>query len=150
MADNSSPEKEEIKPADPLTEVNATNNSEPTSPVSSIEDAEEEIRRKEESHEKRAEREEIKRTQSQVTDISVLTRTTTGASAPPPQSKPWYKQIDPLKWGKIPPIPAERGESREYRASWLSKLTFHWMAPLMNVKQLHVYSSLIRHLLTLL
>ncbi|ETS80377.1 hypothetical protein PFICI_07906 [Pestalotiopsis fici W106-1] len=130
MTDSSSLRKEELEPVDPAAAVNATHESEPITPVSPILDPEEEIRRKEEEHEKRAEREEIRRTQSTATDLSVLTRTTTGASSPP-QSKPWYKQPDPLKWGKIPPVPEERGESREYHAGWLSRLTFQWMAPLM-------------------
>ncbi|KAK6080243.1 ABC transporter [Seiridium cupressi] len=131
MVGSSSVEKEEFKPADPLAEVNTTNNSEPATPDSPIDDPEEEIRRKEEHQEKHLQREEFRRTQSHATDVSVLTRTTTGASAPP-KSKPWYKQLDPLKWGKIPPVPKERGESKEYQAGFFSRLTFHWMAPLMN------------------
>ncbi|KAF3000376.1 hypothetical protein E8E14_006009 [Neopestalotiopsis sp. 37M] len=132
MTDKSSLRKEELEPVDPAAAVNATHEEEPITPVSPILDPEEEVRRREEGHEKRAEREEIRRTQSAATDLSVLTRTTTGASAPP-QSKPWYKQPDPLKWGKIPPVPEERGESREYQAGWPSRLTFQWMAPLMMV-----------------
>lgn len=134
MTDRSSLRKEELEPVDPAAAVNATHDEEEAiTPVSPVQDPEDEIRRQEEDHEKRAEREEIRRTQSTATDLSVLTRTTTGASAPP-KSKPWYKQPDPLKWGRIPPIPEERGESREYRAGWLSRLTFQWMAPLMMVR----------------
>ncbi|KAH8196838.1 hypothetical protein TruAng_009008 [Truncatella angustata] len=128
-------EDEKVKPADPLAEVNEPKSSEPASPISLVgedsEDAEDEIRRQAEHPQKRAEREEIKRTQSHATDASVLSRTTTGTSAPP-KSKPWYKQPNPLRWGKIPPIPKERGESREHNAGFWSRLTFQWMAPLMD------------------
>ncbi|KAI1377370.1 ATP-binding cassette transporter protein YOR1-like protein [Hypoxylon crocopeplum] len=124
--------EKESKPADPLTEVDNTADSEPSSPVSVYDDPEEEIRRHEESDEKRVDREELKRTQSYATDASAITRTTSRASAPPPK-KPWYKTPNPLRWGPIPPVPKERQVSREYKASFLSKLTFQWMAPLMNV-----------------
>lgn len=107
--------------------------SSPVSPISPIEDPEEEIRRAHEDDEKRAEREEIKRTQSYATDASVLTRTTTRQSVPAAK-KPWYKTPNPLRWGAIPPIPEKRQPSREYTASWWSLLTFQWMAPLMNVR----------------
>ncbi|KAI0123118.1 ABC transporter [Xylariales sp. AK1849] len=119
------------KPADPLTEVNATGNSEPASPISGIVDLEDEIRRKEEPEQKRVEREEIRRTQSHATDASVMTRTTTRSSAAF-KSKPWYKQPNPLRWGGIPPVPQERKPSPEYTAGFFSSLTFQWMAPLMN------------------
>ena len=47
--------------------------------------------------------------------------------------KPWYKTPNPMKWGSIPPIPTERGVSREATAGWFSLLTFQWMAPVMTV-----------------
>lgn len=132
MTDHAPQEDEKIKPAGPVTEVNETHNSESTAPVVPVDDREDETRRKEEGQEMRAEREEIKRTQSHATDASGLTRTTTGTSLAP-KSKPWYKQPNPLRWGKTPPVPKERAESREYHAGFWSRLTFQWMAPLMNV-----------------
>jgi len=42
-------------------------------------------------------------------------------------------KLNPLKWGKMPPVPKEREVSREYTAGLLSKITFQWMSPLMNV-----------------
>lgn len=48
--------------------------------------------------------------------------------------KPWYKNLNPLKRGKAIPVPAERSVSREHGASFLSMLTFHWMAPIMKVR----------------
>lgn len=69
-------------------------------------------------------------TKSYATDTSAAT----GALAPPePQEKPWYKKMNPLRWGGIPPIPEERVVSREAKASFLSKLTFNWMTLLMTV-----------------
>ncbi|OTB05798.1 hypothetical protein M426DRAFT_72650 [Hypoxylon sp. CI-4A] len=104
-------EEKETRPADPLTE--------------------EKIRSEEEPDEKRIDREELKHTQSYATDTSAITRTTTRASVP--AKKPWYKTPNPLRWGSIPPVPEERQVSREYEAGFFSRLTFQWMAPLMNV-----------------
>jgi len=49
------------------------------------------------------------------------------------QKKPWYKNPNPLKWGKVPPVPKERIVSREYDAGFFSRLIFQWMAPVMSV-----------------
>ena len=65
---------------------------------------------------------------------TLTTTTTTSTQAPEPESsakKPWYKSLNPLKNRTKPPIPKERIVSREYGASFLSLLTFQWMAPLM-------------------
>ncbi|KAI2623280.1 ATP-binding cassette transporter protein YOR1-like protein [Hypoxylon sp. NC1633] len=124
-------EEKVTKPADPLTEVNNTADSEPSSPASAHDDPKEEIKL-EESDEKPAGRQELKHTQSYATDTSGVTRTTSRASAPVAK-KPWYKTPNPLRWGPIPPVPKERRISREYTAGFFSKLTFHWMAPLMDV-----------------
>ncbi|KAH6672921.1 ABC multidrug transporter-like protein [Halenospora varia] len=72
------------------------------------------------------------RTKSQATDASVITRTETNASKPP-EPKPWYKNPNPLRWGKIPPVPDSRTTSREYTAGFFSMVYFQWMAPLMSV-----------------
>jgi hypothetical protein len=47
--------------------------------------------------------------------------------------KPWYKKLNPLRWGSPPPVPETREVSREYKATFLSILVFQWMAPLMSV-----------------
>ncbi|KAI1075235.1 ATP-binding cassette transporter protein YOR1-like protein [Whalleya microplaca] len=125
-------EEKETQPADTLEYANAPGDSELSSPVSTYDDPEEEIRKHEESDEKRAEREELNRTQSYATDTSAITRTTTRGSVPAAK-KPWYKILNPLRWGSIPPVPKERQVSREYTAGFFSKLTFQWMAPLMDV-----------------
>ena len=65
---------------------------------------------------------------------TLTTTTTTSSQAPESESgakKPWYKSLNPLKRRTKPPIPKERIVSREYGASFLSLLTFQWMAPIM-------------------
>ncbi|KAI0012833.1 ATP-binding cassette transporter protein YOR1-like protein [Xylariaceae sp. FL0662B] len=126
-------EEKQTKPAHPLTDVNAISDSEPSSPASTFDDPEEEIRKHEELDEKRAEREELNRTQSYATDTSAALHTTTRADIPIAK-KPWYKTPNPLRWGPIPSVPQERQVSREYSAGFFSKMTFQWMAPLMNAK----------------
>jgi hypothetical protein len=76
----------------------------------------------------------LDRTKSYATDASVATSVATSRH-PERDSRPWYKTPNPLKWGKIPPIPQEKGVCPEYQASFLSKLIFHWMAPLMRVRR---------------
>jgi ATP-binding cassette, subfamily C (CFTR/MRP), member 1 len=49
------------------------------------------------------------------------------------RQKKWYKRLNPLKWGPIPPAPEKRSVSRELNASILSIITFQWMSPLMKV-----------------
>jgi hypothetical protein len=78
----------------------------------------------------------IDRTKSYATDASVATSAATSRH-PERDSKPWYKTPNPLKWGKIPPIPQEKDICPEYHASFLSKLVFHWMAPLMRVRKMY-------------
>ncbi|KAF9881046.1 ABC transporter family protein [Colletotrichum karsti] len=73
-------------------------------------------------------RPELKSTKSHATDTSVATTTANRQ----PQSKPWYKTPNPLRWGGIPPVPEERIVSREHKAGFFSQLTFQWMAPLMS------------------
>jgi ATP-binding cassette subfamily C (CFTR/MRP) protein 1 len=46
--------------------------------------------------------------------------------------KKWYK-TSPLKWGKRPAVPKIREVCPEYSAGFLSRLTWHWMQPLMSV-----------------
>ncbi|KAL1836913.1 hypothetical protein VTJ49DRAFT_4504 [Mycothermus thermophilus] len=57
---------------------------------------------------------------------------TEAATSRLPEDKPWYKQPNPLRWGKTPPVPKEKEVSPEYTANFLSKLFFQWIAPLMS------------------
>jgi ATP-binding cassette subfamily C (CFTR/MRP) protein 1 len=78
-------------------------------------------------------------TRSCATDASGATAATT---APKPKPRKWYSRVNPLRWGGIPGVPAERIVSREYEASFLSKLTFQWMTPLMTVSLLYRAASM--------
>ncbi|KAI0019610.1 ATP-binding cassette transporter protein YOR1-like protein [Xylariomycetidae sp. FL0641] len=114
----------------PLSTVVIPADTEPTSPISpvtEVDDAE-----KEKVGEKDLEIDEIQRTQTQASGMSTITRTTTRASVPHKPIKPWYK-TNPLRWGAIPPVPDERTVSPEHKASFFSRLTFHWVAPMMRV-----------------
>ncbi|KAI9808369.1 MAG: hypothetical protein M1826_004340 [Phylliscum demangeonii] len=45
----------------------------------------------------------------------------------------WYHRINPFGRGSPPPVPRERAISREYGASFWSKVFFQWMSPMMRV-----------------
>ncbi|QSZ29358.1 hypothetical protein DSL72_003872 [Monilinia vaccinii-corymbosi] len=79
-------------------------------------------------HEKRP---EMKQVQSYATSNSVITRTDSHVDHPAVKEA-WYKKINPLRWGAIPPVPETRTPSKEYTASFLSLLYFQWMAPIMS------------------
>jgi hypothetical protein len=73
-----------------------------------------------------------------VTSASLATTMTRVTTVQPPEEekkKPWHKKLNPLRWGSPPPVPKEKIVSREYQASFLSMLTFQWMAPLMTVSK---------------
>ena len=68
------------------------------------------------------------------TATNVTTWTTRSTQATPPSKpKKWYKRLNPLKRSAKPPVPKERTPSREYGASFVSLVTFQWMAPLMSL-----------------
>ena len=74
------------------------------------------------------------RTTTVDTTASELTTVESRSTVLTTTKKRWYKRMNPLKWGKKPPVPKERTVSREYGANFFSMLTFQWMAPLMNVR----------------
>ncbi|KAL7797624.1 P-loop containing nucleoside triphosphate hydrolase protein [Trichoderma ceciliae] len=74
-----------------------------------------------------APKEPLTATKSYATDASAATT----SAAVQRETKPWYKHLNPMRWGGIPEIPKERIVSREYQASFFSRLTFQWMNPLM-------------------
>jgi len=86
---------------------------------------------------KDAQRPSMDRLRSYATATSV----TSAPSAHFPEPKPWYKQPNPMRWGKIPPIPEERKVCGEHNAGFFSKLIFHWMGPLMNVSAAPRFAS---------
>lgn len=54
---------------------------------------------------------------------------------------PWSRRLNPLKTNKIPPVPEERQPSKEHDANWVSKLTFHWITPLLSVSATNLNPS---------
>lgn len=78
-----------------------------------------------------AERERLEQQQSHATSTSLARTTSTATEVN--KKKPWYKTLNPLRWGQIPPVPTKRTPSREATASWLSIVYFQWMAPIMSV-----------------
>ena len=74
----------------------------------------------------------LQQAQSYATSAGTVSPTTTRATESASR-RPWRKRLNPLKWGKIPPVPEVRSVSREYNASFLSLVYFQWMAPLMSV-----------------
>ena len=111
-------------------DTSAVNSSE-TYPLESVGSESELSGQDEKDFEKEA-RPKAHRTTTTSTAISVSTATTR-TTVQPKKKKVWYKRLNPLKWGDKPPVPKERTVSREYGASFLSMLTFQWMAPLMTV-----------------
>ncbi|KAF7562107.1 hypothetical protein G7046_g2035 [Stylonectria norvegica] len=73
---------------------------------------------------------DLKTTRTDASAATTATRVTTTSQAPP-KKKPWYKRLNPLRWGAPPPTPNERLISREYQAGFFSVLTFQWVNPLM-------------------
>jgi hypothetical protein len=89
------------------------------------------LQRTETAHEKPEDvdrRGDLNRLRSTATATSVASTSATKL----PEQKPWYKQPNPLRWGKIPPVPKEKVESPEHKAGFFSSLIFLWIAPLMN------------------
>ena len=71
----------------------------------------------------------LQQTKSYATTASAVSQ----ISQPIQQKQPWFKTINPLRWGNPPPVPETRGVSKEYSASFLSMLYFGWVGPLMSV-----------------
>ncbi|KAF2725459.1 putative ABC transporter [Polychaeton citri CBS 116435] len=84
--------------------------------------------------EKNQKRMGVERTTSNWT---VTTGTSVGSELDPAEptqrKRTWRDRIDPFKRKRLPPVPKERIPSREWKASFLSMLTFQWVAPIMHV-----------------
>lgn len=129
------PEEEKEEVVDPRVAAYSTTHEEP---VATEEEKDElEITEKgpssdAQSGEDSGEKPRLKPTQSYATSASAVS----GAPTPnEPEKKKWYKNLNPLRWSRAPPVPEEREVSREYTASFLSKLTFQWMQPMMTVSR---------------
>jgi ATP-binding cassette subfamily C (CFTR/MRP) protein 1 len=81
-----------------------------------------------------AQRRQLARLQSTITETSIAT-TTAGTQSPDDAKRKWYQRLNPLRWGKVPPVPEERTVCPEANASFFSMLIFQWMAPLMSVRE---------------
>lgn len=119
-------EEKEYKPTDPIGESNSTNRAEPLTveidPSDSKETTSKNIVRT---------RSPLEHSKSYATASSVVSGMT--ESSIEVKQKPWYKTLNPMKWGAPPPVPQMRQVSREYTANFLSLMTFQWMARLMTV-----------------
>jgi ATP-binding cassette subfamily C (CFTR/MRP) protein 1 len=73
-------------------------------------------------------RPDLQQTKSYATSASALTE----PRVEEPEKR-WYKKLNPLRWGGIPPVPETRQVCREYNAPFLSLVYFQWIAPLMSV-----------------
>ncbi|KAM7188324.1 P-loop containing nucleoside triphosphate hydrolase protein [Naviculisporaceae sp. PSN 640] len=82
-----------------------------------------------EDDDKAEKRAELQRMKSSATATSFAS--TTPTAQPNYTPKPWYKQPNPLRWGKIPSVPKERKVCPEHKASFFSLVFFGWMGSLM-------------------
>ena len=78
---------------------------------------------------------ELDRTRSVATDVTATTQAT-AAPSQEASKRGWYQRLNPLRWGAVPPVPAERTPCPESTAGFFSLLTFSWMSPLMTVSLL--------------
>lgn len=139
MADRSQ-EKDEYGAADLASAAETTNNDEPLDVDGEEKDYIEATSHgqssshsgSENGNNEKEDRPGLEHTKSYATTTSVITRTESQPDEPT-KRKPWYKKYNPLRWGKIPPVPESRKVSREYNAPFLSLVYFQWMAPLMSV-----------------
>lgn len=127
MAESGKQEKEYAS-TDPVGAVNQTNVSEPVATETLQYVGSESDLSASDQEKKEDDRPHVHRTATATTTTSTLT-----VDSQPKEQKPWYKRLNPLKRSIKPPIPKERRISREYGASFVSLLTFQWMAPLMSV-----------------
>lgn len=99
---------------------------------SGIEKEKAKAREGEEDGEEIETRHEVRRMQSYATDVSATTQATSHHPTQGEEAhKPWHKKLNPLRWGSVPPVPEEREASKEYEASFFSKMFFSWQGSLM-------------------
>jgi ATP-binding cassette, subfamily C (CFTR/MRP), member 1 len=123
------PGKDNYKTTDPIGGVNSRNRAGPPASEKRHPDLDDEKETTLENIVKA--RPTLEHSKSFATTTSVVSGVT--ESSTEVKQKPWYKQLNPLRWGAPPPVPQTRQVSREYTAGFLSLMTFQWMAPLMTV-----------------
>lgn len=124
--------EKDYKPTDPVGAANSTNNSEPGASehdgIVPADSAEKTIT----TLQSIVKRPNLYQSKSYATTTSATSASETDSTAEA-KTKPWHRNLNPLRWGTPPPAPEERMSSREYTAGFLSLMTFQWMAPLMSV-----------------
>ena len=123
--------EKEFALTDPGGQINETTQPEPatTEPLQYVvSDSDQSLSEQEEKE--KGKRQGLSRAITATTLASTLTTESTTDQRR--EKKSWYKRLNPLKRSRKPPVPKERQISREYGASFLSLLTFQWMAPLMS------------------
>ena len=88
------------------------------------------LRSRSESVQDEEKRTGLEKAQTYATTASAVTESESHVEI---KKKPWYKNLNPLRWGPIPPVPEVRTVSREYNAPFLSLVYFQWIAPMMSV-----------------
>lgn len=124
-------EEKDYKTTDPIGAAHSTNTNEPVSSEQDdivAGDSDEAIK----TLESIVRRPNLYQSKSYATTASAASASETESTAEATK-KPWYKNLNPLRWGAPPPAPQERMPSREYTAGFFSLMTFQWMAPLMTV-----------------
>lgn len=86
--------------------------------------------------EKRPSRGPLSRFQTGTSGYSEYSDDASDAKSAVSAKKKWHKKINPLRWGKKPPIPKSRQQSLEYQANAFSRLTWTWMNPIMTVSKI--------------
>ena len=107
-------------------EIDLADNDEPTAYLEAPKD----LKR---SQSRRSENSEVHDLEKVVSSATTQTEASTAirVQSEEPRKATWSEKLNPLKRGKIPPIPKERVVSREYNAGFFSMLTFQWINPLM-------------------
>lgn len=98
----------------------------PDSISSSSDDAEREFDEKHQNKIVQATEEDLGRRQTNATERTDVSET------PEPKKRSVWQRVNPLMRNP-PPVPEERGVSREYTAGLFSLLTWTWITPLMSV-----------------
>ncbi len=126
-------EKERDEAADPLTEAVRPEHDEDIDEEKGIAAA---------AAERSDDTDEVESLREQEREITLLKRLASGSVASVAEADEEddagkkKRSLNPLRWGKIPPIPEERIVCPEVDAGFFSKLIFHWQASMMRVRSL--------------
>jgi len=122
-------------PADPLAAVGRPENDEDIDEEKEIaEAAASPARDLDEAASLREQTEDIKRLRSYASVTSINSADAVARPSDAPAAKKWYRKLNPLRWGGIPPVPEVRTVCPEAKASFFNKLFFQWQASLMQVR----------------